>query len=209
MTINKHILVLLFFLAGLLMSSCTQKLVVTRYYLLSANQDMDATGMEADSISHPLPYSVEIARFKISKAYDRERIAVRTQSHELYYYFYHSWAVDPQSAIRFFVWDQVYRSNLFRACEMEFFKGTPDYQITGLIDQIERTDMKKQSAAHLKMSLELRRYPSGELILNHHFDRSVPIRESASMNTFAQLVSLILLEECTAFIEQIKSALNP
>lgn len=208
MTRNTYSLVLLLSLAGLLLNSCTQKLVVTRYYLLSTDQKITEPDTEPGNITQPLPNSVEIGRFRISKAYDRERIAVRTQSNEIYYYFYHSWAIDPQSAIRFFVWNQVYQSNLFQACEMEFFKGTPDYQITGLIDQIERTDMKKQSAAHLKMNLELRQYPSGELILNHHFDRYVPMRESASMNTFAQLISQILLEECDTFIMQINSALN-
>lgn len=205
---NRWIIILLLLISNLMLFGCGKELIITKYYVLS--QELQSPDKTKDSLLSikTLPFSAEVTDFEISKAYSQNRIVVRTQSNEIYYYFYHSWAENPESAVRYFIWDQARRANLFQQCEMEYLDTRPQYQINGIIDQIERTDMKKNYSAHLKMTLLLEDMDSGLVVVKHDIDRSIPLRQSSNMNTFAQKISQILLEECDNFIIKVYNTLK-
>ncbi len=188
--------------------SCSSKQVVTKYYILE-NYSITDDDIQVDSLEiTTLPYIVEIRPFIVAKAYNQSRIALRTNSNELNYFYFHHWADLPGSAVTFFTWKRIHDSGLFKICEIRLFDHEPRYQINGLVEQIERIDMKKNSSAHLKMTMDLTDAKSGELILRHSFDTFVPMKGSAGMNVFARNVSQILTNEVNSFINQIYTTLK-
>lgn len=188
--------------------SCSSKQVVPKYYILE-NYSISDKELPADSLEiSTLPYIAEIRSFNVSKAYNQSRIALRTNSNELNYFYFHHWADLPGSAVTYFTWKRVHDSGLFKICEIRMFDHEPRYHIDGLIEQIERIDMKGNSSAHLKMSMDLTDAKTGELVLRHSFDTYIPMKGSASMNVFAKNVSQILTGEINSFINRIYTTLK-
>lgn len=191
-----------FILLTLTIWSCGSSPVIKRYFILdSANLNISI----ADSLkmSHPLPYAVKVEPFSISRSYNQDRIALRTRSNELQYYYENNWAEGPATAIRYFTWQQLKNAHLFERCFIQASDRDPDLLVTGAIHRIERMVRNDGHAAHVAMTLELVNLRSGKTLVSHHFDRELPLEDDARMNIFARLVSQILNEESTQFIHKI------
>jgi ABC-type uncharacterized transport system auxiliary subunit len=188
-----------FLLLGVLLTACAGERVVDKYYVLKDTDQETGINEQIET----LPYNVVVGNFKISKPYNQSRIAVRTKSNELEYYYYHHWAELPQSSISFYVWEQIKKAEIFKTIEPELFNVQPDYQVNGTVYQIERIDMEDSSAAHINMELELKKISDMSTLVSHKFDRKVSIDESESMNKFVQFISETLDEECDNFVKKI------
>ncbi|MEJ2053937.1 MAG: ABC-type transport auxiliary lipoprotein family protein [Calditrichaceae bacterium] len=195
------------FLMGVLLWSCGGNAVIQRNFII----DYDNSTNQENSVSldcSGLQYNVRINRFEISRAYNQERIALRTKSNEVIYYYYNKWAENPVSAVRHFILEKFKINNIFAGINLNEIETMPDFVINGVISQIERIDIENTHAAHVKMILEFTEANSGKILVLHEFDRSAEIKKNASMNTFAREISRILDEECNVFINRICSKLN-
>ncbi len=202
----KVILFFLFFTFNIYWS-CGNNSVIQRNFVLEYNHsDENNNNFLFDCIS--IPFVVRVDRFNISKAYNQDRIALRTKSNEIVYYYYNNWAENPSSAIRYFIWEKIKGSNIFNTAVLNDIELAPQFVIGGTIKQIERVAYDERHAAHIKVVLELIDQNSGKTIVLHSFDRSSDINENASMNLFASEISRILNEECNSFIKKICSQLN-
>jgi len=188
----------------ILTTACTKKQIVTKYYTLDSYVTADSS-VSADPV---LPLTVRIKNFHISDSYSQNRIVVRTNSNEISYYYYHKWAEGPDEAIRLIVWKQIKKSNIFESCLLYSQENRQDYYIVAFIDQIERIDIEDQYAAHLKMTLEYFKTDKSVALINHSFDRYLPLEEGSNMNLFAQNIKTILSEEITVFIYKIRKQLK-
>ena len=197
------------FLIGLalLVFSCAGERIINKYYILKTEELSGDMESKEFNVSR-LPYNVEIKDFTISAPYNQNRIALRTKSNEIEYYFYHQWADLPQTALTFFVWQTIRSAGLFRNIDKVIFETRPDYVISGTIYQVERVHMEDKSNAHLNMELELINTKNNEPIITHSFDRSLPLEENAPMNEFALKISRILQEETKTFIHKIHGNLT-
>lgn len=202
----KVILCFLFFTFNIYWS-CGNNSVIQRNFVLEYNYSVeDNNNFPSDCLS--FPFVVRVDHFNISKAYDQDRIALRTKSNEIVYYYYNNWAENPSSAIRYFIWEKIKESNIFKATVLNDIEIAPQFVIGGTISQIERVAYDDRHAAHIKMILEFIDQNSGKTIVLHQFDRSSDINENASMNTFASKISRILNEECNNFLKKVCSQLN-
>ncbi|MEJ2544713.1 MAG: hypothetical protein P8Y99_11660 [Calditrichaceae bacterium] len=187
--------------------SCGSNSVIQRNYVLEYNS---ATENDEHFLSEcsSYPYVVRVDRFNISKVYDQDRIALRTKSNEIVYYYYNIWAENPSTAIRYFIWDKIKAYNFFKATVLNDIDLNSQFVTSGTINLIERVAYKNKHAAHIKMILEFIDQNSGKTLVIYTFDRSSDIEENANMNIFAREISRILDEECNNFIKMICSQLN-
>ncbi len=197
----KRIAVFILILTLMLLFSCSQKQIIKHYYLL----DVPYTGpADTAGFSTSLPYTVQILPFEISKAFDQNRIALRTKSNQIEYYYYNFWATDPGTAVREFIFHYLRSSHLFRNISLQLPRWQPDFFLNGSIEQIERLSLPDQSSAHLKMQLWLSDRKSGAVLVEYRFDRYEPLRKNAAMNIFAAKISRILGEELGVFGNRIR-----
>jgi len=195
-------------LAVFLWSACSKEAVLRKYYVLHPVEMSSTVKTSPDSalqLKPLLPVSAEIIPFTASRAFSQAKIALRTRSNELNYYFYHLWAEKPETAIRFYLWNTLNDQKIFKRCELEAFKETPDVLIGGVIREIERVERNRDHAAHLNMVFQVFSYQDNQLLLEHSFDRLLAIPEEAPMNDFAAAVAKLLDEEIVLFIQKLNT----
>jgi len=200
---NKYKQLVVLGISLFLLISCGKDAVIKRYFILDYPPTLTET-----TKTDVLPFHVKIEPFQIARSYNQDRIALRTRSNELQYYYHNNWAESPASAVRYFIWQKLKQCGFFQSCEMSIGEISPDYFVTGTISRIERLVREDDHAAHLKMILELKEINTGKTALVFSFDRSEPIEDDAKMNEFAQMISKILNEQSIIFIEQLYEALS-
>lgn len=193
---------LLIIIGIILLNSCGSDPVIRRYFILD---DYQPETVITDTVFtvYPLPFNVKIEPFAISRSYNQDRIALRTRSNEIQFYYNNNWAESPASAVRYFMWQKLKQQDVFQSCEINLTETTPTHLIKASINHIERQVRKNDHAAHLEMVLELKKMNNDNPDVIYSFDRFEPIEEDARMNIFAQAISKILVEETTVFIEKI------
>jgi ABC-type uncharacterized transport system auxiliary subunit len=195
-------------LSSIFLISCSAERLVTKYYLIEPSSVSDSIPIKNYSNNIENNFSSEIRKFSVSKPYDQDRIVLRTKSNEINYYYYHKWAEAPSNSITFFLRDKIKQANIFSAFDFILYDVPVNYVVMGTVNQIERVDLNDNSAAHLRMKLELVEKETGKTILEHSFDRYSPINKNTSMNLFAREINKILSEETNFFIEIIYSNLQ-
>jgi ABC-type uncharacterized transport system auxiliary subunit len=200
-TYRKYIFVIILLLLGI--NACSEKVMLRRYYLLEYPLAPDSTEFE-NLLTNK---TCEVLTVKVSPVYTQDRIAVRKQSHEVSYYQYHFWAMEPADNITSFLETELATARLFRFVATGRMSDIPDFQIASTVYRLEVVDEDKGLLAHLQMQLEFLSYNSGETILMHTFDRSNVLAER-DLNLFAAELSRILDQEIKQFIAKIRTYLE-
>ena len=122
-------------LAGcVLWMHCGKKALIRKYYILDAPRELIETD-STDTVC--LPLNVDVRDFQISKAINQTRMALKSDSHELNYYFYHHWAVRPAAAVADMVYQILSRENCFQQLTRGY-SSRPRFVLTGDIRHLER-----------------------------------------------------------------------
>jgi ABC-type uncharacterized transport system auxiliary subunit len=190
-------------LAAMVVSGCSKSTILRKYYVLESRALLDTTAAHRVV---PLLIKVDVRDFSVAKAFDQTRIAVRTNSNELNYYYYHLWAVRPATAIADVVYERTRALHLFQRCVRGFSVG-PDYYISGQIMALERVLIGKREYAHLQGTITLYDARTELPVLERAFDRSFELKDK-SMNGFAGACSSILEDETTAFLPRLIDHFN-
>ncbi len=191
----------LFFLSG-----CAKERIMKKYYVL----DSPAVSTYADSVK-TLPYVVVVEPFIARPAYKTKQIALRSDSNELQYYYYHLWAEAPDVGMRFFVWQKIRSLKIFENCLLEVSQNFPKYLIRGTVDVVEMQEPAPDSdfpTAHIKASFELINFKTGKVAVEHSFDRTEALPEESSMNDFVKSVNKMVNQEVNVFIGKITSSVK-
>ena len=185
--------------------SCTSERIITKFYVID---NVSALPADSTTVEHtPFPYVVMVDNFTISRIYDSNRIALRTNSNEISYYFYHKWAENPAAAIQILLWRQLRNRHLFETCNLRRIDPEPQFKITGHIDRIERVEQSDVDAAHLIVTLEFKDYASGRVLVQHTYDRFFPLGHK-EMNHFASALNQIITGQNAAFFSKIQHYLE-
>lgn len=198
---KKLLFLSLLVIAAAWMTGCGKRALIRKYYVLETASSENRIG---PLYSSSIPIQVEIRDFQVAKAFDQTRIALRSASNEIDYYFYHHWAVRPTVALADMVCEIMERSGLFLKISREY-SVTSEYTITGTIYRLERLDGSPNPSAHLAGRMELVDVYQNLPIIQHEFDQQVELRNDQSMNKFASVLSEILNHETEAFIRLIAS----
>ena len=104
---------------------------------------------------NPDAFHVEVAKFNVSRLYDRNQIILRLSAEEVREKAYHSWAVRPSEMITDAVEGYLKESRLFTDIRQDFVDVIPQYRITGTIKSLERLDSGDQWYANFRLSVQL------------------------------------------------------
>lgn len=193
------IVILVLLTAVLFFMTCSKRITTRRYYVLELT-NLPAF-LRPDSTLFSI--KVDVRDFRVARAFDQTRIALRTNSNELDYYFYHHWAAKPSLSVADFVYDLIAAKKLFTG----YFRGisyNPDYLITGDIKSIERIQERHAAYAHVHMVIELIDADTEQVVVRYEDDQRVPVEPARSMNTFARVSSQILLHFTNEFTNQVR-----
>ena len=194
------IIYLIFLILIIVVQSCGERTLIRHYYIL----EFPATGDSLATSAIQGEGTCEIFDSKIPPAYAQQRIAVRQQSHEISYYQYHYWAMNPSENLTTLLEHRVQLSHIFNSAKSGLLKKIPDYQISSQVYKLEALDSDDIFYARLEMDLELIDYKSEKIIVTHRFDRT-QILENRDLNLFASALSEIFQEEVDQFITKIGS----
>ncbi|MBN2000075.1 membrane integrity-associated transporter subunit PqiC [candidate division KSB1 bacterium] len=198
---KKRFLLLIYVLL-LLFMGCSKEALIRKYYLVEIPSEVIITA--ADST---LQYKVDIRDFNVSKAFNQTRIAVRTESNEVNYYFYHHWAVRPSVAIADMVYNIVEAKNIFYRCSRDY-SYDPDFILEGYVQTIEHVMQEKKVSARLALIFRLIKTPNQVPVVKYEFDRTIDLKDDRTMNGFAHAISIILQEETEIFLNKLSAELG-
>jgi len=180
--------------------SCGERTLIRHYYILEAQED----SLQVFQDSSNSGGICEILRVRVPPAYDQQRIAVRRRSHEISYYQYHYWAMNPADNLTGLLEKEIRRSQIFTFASSGNLNMVPDYQISSQVYKLEVEDINDQFQVSLEMRMEFIEYSSGNSVLMHRFERKKAL-EDRDLNLFASELSQIFQEETSQFILKITS----
>ena len=183
-----------------ILTACSEKSMLRRYYVLEFPVPADT--LQEDS--RQLKGVCEILRVNVPPAYGQHRIAVRKQSHEIRYYQYHYWAVDPAQNLTVLLDDKIRQQRLFEHSASGNLKKVPNYQISTNVFKLEALDDDDNFYAHLQMKITLFDYASQTDLVSHQFDRTEELEER-DLNLLASALSRIYLQEIDQFTVKIRT----
>ena len=181
--------------------SCSKKAIIRNYYLVELPKNI-----EIRPAAEMFPVTVDVRDFQVAKAFEQTRIALRTASNELNYFYYHHWAVRPSYALADQAYQTLDRLRLFRQVNRGF-SYSPQYLVDGNVHSIERSHLDNQVSAHLSMSFQFIDKKTGLAVVRHEFDQLKKLDKTKHMNAFAMAVSEIFYQETLVFADKIKDYL--
>ena len=178
--------------------------MIRNYYVIELPQESEVATVDP---GQQFAANVDVRDFQVAKAFEQTRIALRTATNELNYFYYHHWAVRPSYSLA----DQIHlildKKGMFNRC-LRGFSYNPDYLIWGTVESIERIHLDKKQNAHLTMTLQLVKADTEIPVVRHYFDRTVELKNQKNMNAFAKVISQVLFEEAAVFSDKISQYLQ-
>jgi len=181
---------------SLVLGCGSRSTMVRKYYLLENKTPLDLKLM---GVYEPFGYNAELKDFIVATPYEDQRIALRSESNELIYYFYHYWGVRPGEAVTRMVQDIFSRGAIFKKLTRNVNEHA-DVVISGEISALERVRIKKAEYAHLAGRMTFKDGRTGQVLVDYDFDRRFELKKNKSMNAFAETLSKALFDETEEFI---------
>lgn len=189
----------LFLLAAFLTVSCGHKALTRKYYVLEV-QNFNPNNSAETKFQYD--YKVDVRDFHVARAYDQSRIAVRTASNEMNYYYYHHWAAKPTYAVTDLVFDLIEQQKLFTRCARGITYN-PDYIIFAQVKSFERIQKNKMAEAHVHILFNFLDASTEIPVVQFEADRYAILQPDLKMNTFAQTISQVISEMTHEFVTKV------
>jgi len=188
--------IILTFITVFILMSCSVK-TVKDYYVLSYMPDPD--GLQRFKVTGlPINAKVQVQNFDMNRIYDRNSIVVRESLHKLSFDEKNNWALRPDRALPELLVYHINSANIFKECKSDFISTTPDYYITGTINNIEIYSNANNIFAHVNISLELRD-GSRTILVSHQIDQKRDIKKY-DITFFVKTAGEILKEGAQEFL---------
>jgi ABC-type uncharacterized transport system auxiliary subunit len=110
-----------------------------------------------ESDGPPLPAVLRLAHLSISSTYSRSGIMYRTSDHEIGAYTYRQWVTDPASMVGDLLARDFADAGQYRAVLDGPTRLRPDYELSGVIEEMEERIGTGGGDAHLQIRMLLRR----------------------------------------------------
>jgi len=193
---NKKILLII---TVFVLISCSVK-TVKDYYVLSYMPDPE--GLSRFKVSGlPIDAKVQVQNFEMNRIYDRNSIVIRESLHKLSFDEKNNWALRPDRALPELIVYHINSAGIFKECKSDFISASPDYYITGTINNIEIYSNDNNIFAHVNVSLELRD-KSRTILVAHQIDAKRDIKKY-DITFFVKTAGEILKEGAQDFLVEI------
>lgn len=188
----------------LLGSGCSRKAVQHSYYLIEAPAVPDSAVVDSAPLAAA---SCEILPVQIHPAFASERIALRVRAHEISYYAYHKWAVNPEDVLIQLLESGLQERRIFSTVTSRLWKLLPDYQLQLYVHRLEVLQQGGRLYAHLDLAFSLSDNASRQVVVYHAADKRVALRER-DLNLFAGAISALFHQALKDFSEKTVTYFN-
>jgi len=189
---------LLIFLT-IIICSCSVK-TVNNFYVLSYVPSIDK-----DLISHnnlfPLKDKLEVVDFDMNRIYDRNSIVIRESLHRMTFDEKNKWALRPDKSVTELLVSHFTAYGIFSECKNDFVGVSPDYHLTGRINNMEKYQSDKFSFAYININIFFRDKEKN-IILTHDINRRIKLKTDDT-SYFVKMLSDALKEETEILIGKI------
>ena len=159
------LLLILFLLMSII--SCG-KIPIRKYYVLK--YEPDPIEKRVKDVVHP--FTVRVKQFDIEKVYESTKMVYSGNAYELQYYYYRLWAVKPAKMLTDILASHLAKSKITNSVIRRLDEGgTPDYELSGMVESIEEFDSDKYWYAHIAFSVSLKRLSDNTVVYTRHFDK--------------------------------------
>jgi len=177
----------------LLLSGCSiGRAPETKYYLL----DYIPTPPKERIEKGYYPYVVRLKEPVIAETYRRSQIVYRQSAHQLQFYSYHLWAVDPDRMIGDLIVKHIRAAKLFQNVTRSVEEYQADFTLSFEVQAIEEFDFQGQWFAHLAIEYKLEDGKTGQVLWKKPFD----LRKKVG-----QQEPVYLVRELSNFLETINN----
>ncbi len=174
---------LLFGLSGCFMGRNTE----TKFYLL----DYVPTPPKERLDKGYYPYVLRVKDPTIAEAYGRAQIVYRQNAHQMQFYGYHLWAVDPERMVGDLLVKHLRAARLFQNVTRSVENYQPDYVMNCEVQAIEEYDYQDQWFAHLAVEYSLEEGKTGQVVWKKNFDLRHKVAQQEPVYVVRELSALL------------------
>lgn len=160
---------------------------VNNYYLL----DYLPTPQLDRKDKQPYPYEVRVKDFEIAEAFRRRQIIYRQSAHQMQFYDYHRWAVDPEFMVGELLVKHLKASKLFANVLRSFQNFVPTFVLSGKVLALEEFDSREQWFAHLAVEYKLEDTQTNKIIWSRTYDLRKTVAQQEPVYVVRELSSLL------------------
>lgn len=159
----------------------------THYYMLEYRPTPPRERVEKG----PYPYVVRIRDFTISEAYRRSNIVYRQSAHQMGFYNYHLWSVDPDRMVYDMAVRHLREARLFQNIMRTVENFVPDFHLSAEVQAVEEYDARDQWFAHLAVEYKLENARTSEVVFQKVYDLRKPVAQMEPVFVVRELSSLL------------------
>lgn len=154
--------------------------------------------------AQPTGKRVQVRKFTIDQAYQRNNIVYRESAYDFSFYDLDLWASRPEYMVMQVAGQYLEKSGLFATVETKA-SAKPDFELLGHIEAIEEVDEGSSQYARLAMQLTFRKTESETPLWQGTFDEKMSM-DSREPKVTAQTVSKLLSQFMEKAIEGISQS---
>lgn len=173
----------LLLVTGCFMGKTTQ----TKYYLL----DYIPTPPKERLDKGFYPFVLRVKDVAINETYRRAQIVYRQNAHQMQFYSYHLWAVDPERMVGELLIKHLRAARLFQNIIRSVEAYEPDFTLSAEIQAIEEYDYQEQWFAHLAIEYRLENGKTGEVVWKKNYDLRRKVSQQEPVYVVRELSALL------------------
>lgn len=154
--------------------------------------------------ANPSGKRIQIRKFTIDQAYQRNNIVYRESAYDFSFYDLDLWASRPEYMVMQVASQYLEKSGLFASVESKA-TAKPDFELLGHIEAIEEVDEGSSQYAHLAIQLTFRKTESETPLWQETFDDKMSM-DSREPKVTAQTVSKLLSQFMEKALEGISQS---
>lgn len=193
--------------SGCFMGQTTQ----TKYYLL----DYIPTPPKERLDKGFYPFVLRVKDVAIHETYRRAQIVYRQNAHQMQFYSYHLWAVDPERMVGDLLVKHLRAARLFQNITRSVEAYDPDFSLSAEIQAIEEYDYQDQWFAHLAIEYRLEDGKTGEVVWKKNYDlrrmvsQQEPVYVVRELSALLEAIHGMVVKELDIVLDEARYRLNP
>jgi ABC-type uncharacterized transport system auxiliary subunit len=163
---------------------CAGSVPASRFFVI-------AYEVEPLGVNPPLDLVLGVEPFSTQPLYRDRRIAYRTSEHTIVYYPYCYWAAGPGELVADQLANHLRKTRLLRAVEAYPFGESPDWVLSGHVQQFEEIARGGRSVARLELSVRLESVEEGRILREEVVEIEKPLTGRSPEHTAAAMSAAV------------------
>lgn len=164
------------------LAGCGGKIRYPSYYVLNLPAPASAASPPTSTLG-----SLAVHEFDAPRFLREGPIAYRESPERFDFYDYHRWAEDPRHMVTLAMVREMQARRLFRTVDVFDGRGSPDYLMTGSIDDLEEVDNGPDVSVEVTLSARLINQRTGELLWQGTSSKNAKLEQRSVRGIVAEM----------------------